>query len=235
MIRLVLLLCLLAFPALAQHAIPFIPSTVVTGPASATSGNCASFNGTTGKIIQDAGSPCGGTSSFTKIQTLTASTSTSLDFTSIGGSTYNTLLLDCNALILSGNDTITLVVGEGGGPTWETGSTYLNQGAKVSAGTVTAINGTTDAKIFLMSTAGNNTTAGQPIGLKWYVNNVSSSSLYKDAQGQATYWTGAGTLGTYTGSGAWHGDTNALTGLRIISDAGATITSGQCSLYGVTP
>lgn len=52
-------------PPPCQWQTPSSGSGNVTGPSSAVSGNCASFNGTTGKIIQDSGQGCGGTANVT--------------------------------------------------------------------------------------------------------------------------------------------------------------------------
>lgn len=61
--RLIALLALLLFPTVALAEQPFGPGPIpgVQGPASATSGHIATFNGTTGSLIQDGGAPATGT------------------------------------------------------------------------------------------------------------------------------------------------------------------------------
>jgi hypothetical protein len=79
-------------------------------------------NGTNWKSMGGIGG--GSSGGLTLISTQTASASASLQFTNLP-TTYNTLFLNCTGLLTSSNSaTVRLNVGEGSGPTWETGAYY---------------------------------------------------------------------------------------------------------------
>ena len=71
------------------------------------------------------------------ISTQTASASASLQFSGANwSSSYNTLFLNCADLMVSTNAVAILIrIGEGAGPTWETGAHYVNQPDGVSNAT----------------------------------------------------------------------------------------------------
>jgi hypothetical protein len=74
------------------------------------------------------------------LATQTASSSAALQFTNLPTS-YNTLFLNCSSLLVSnGSTTLLFQVGEGAGPTRETGSNYLSNGIQVatSGGTISS-------------------------------------------------------------------------------------------------
>lgn len=82
----------------------------VTGPGSSTSGNVATFNGTTGKVIQDGGKalPAGTLVGTSDTQTLTSKTLNLLSNTLTGTlAQFNTALSDADFASLAGTETLT--------------------------------------------------------------------------------------------------------------------------------
>jgi hypothetical protein len=171
------------------------------------------------------------------ISTQTASASASLQFSgSNWSSSYNTLFLNCAGLMLSnaGGATLVFQVGEGAGPTWETTAHYTGGwhafeadntgGGEWSGNTITASD--------LLAAGQNNYSTTVPASLKAYIDNVSSTTIYK----QVHYSFNAFAVGDgwyeQQGSAYWNNDRNAITGLQIKPSAG-NIASGTCSLYGM--
>jgi hypothetical protein len=173
------------------------------------------------------GAPGGG-GSLILISTQTASSSASLQFTNLPTS-YNTLFLNCSGLLMSNSSTTVLLqVGEGAGPTWETGANYTAMGYGTSGNTTL-----TTATDLLLTRAGSywgSTTV--PASLKAYFDNVGSASVYKRvAVVENIYVDGAGEIGNQWDS-YWAGDANPVTAIRL-TVTGGTISSGTCSLYGM--
>jgi hypothetical protein len=175
----------------------------------------------------------GGPSTF--VVTQTASSSASLQFTSLPTS-YNTLFLNCTGLMLSsGTATLALYLGEGATPTWETGGHYTavyfgtgeNGGAGAAA--VRTLTGTD-----VLNGQMNDFTTGIPASIKLYIDNVASSSIIKMITWNFSdpYNTVANNQWGWSGWTFWNNDTNPITGLELVPSTG-TITSGACSLYGM--
>jgi hypothetical protein len=165
----------------------------------------------------------GGGGSLTLISTQTASASASLQFSGANwSSSYNTLFLSCSAIVLTANaHSVSLEVGEGAGPTWETGSHYSQ-----SPDGVTGSQDIFDGMF-------NQTSTANPISFKFYISNVSSSTVHKMVNG---FFALDGTPGNGFASSViaayWNNDTNPLTGVELVAN-GTTIASGTCSLYGM--
>jgi hypothetical protein len=177
------------------------------------------------------GAAGGGGGGLTLISIQTASSSASLQFTSLPTS-YNTLFLNCAGLLTSTNTPIYYYVGEGTGGSfaWETSSNYQIAGAYASVNNSGSgfNSGTGVSDLTKASTSQDSTSI--PMSIKMYIDNVGVSGIYK----MAFY-----TLNVYVGQeywvsnlGYWAGDTNPITGLEVIPGSG-TITSGTCSLYGM--
>jgi hypothetical protein len=87
------------------------------------------------------------------ISTQTASNSASLSWTGLG-STYNSLLLDCNGIQpVSTSNTFEAQFGEGGTPTWETATYYWSINYNHSGGNVGGDHGASVAGISLTETS----------------------------------------------------------------------------------
>lgn len=170
-----------------------------------------------------------GSGAMSFISTQTASNSASLQFTNLPTS-YNTLFLNCSGIFVSSNGTTLIFrVGEGAGPTWETGAHYtdlLNWEMIGGGGT----NQTTTSTDLFNGGAWSSTF---PVSLQAYAYNVGSSSLYKNISiNEEQFSTAAVSYVTLTGWGYWNNDTNPITGLQLLPASG-NITSGTCSLYGM--
>jgi hypothetical protein len=193
-------------------------------------GNCTAAN--TGAIRYNSTTPriefCNGTSwlasgGLTLISTQTASASASLQFSGANwSSSYNTLFLNCSSIVLTANaHNVALEVGEGAGPTWETASHYSQ-----------SPDGTTVASD-IFDGMFNQTATTKAISFKFYISNVSSSTVYKMFNGffGLDGSPGNGFAGDVV-SAYWNNDTNPLTGVELVAN-GTTIASGTCSLYGM--
>ena len=159
------------------------------------------------------------------ISTQTASSSTTLQFTNLPTS-YNTLFLNCTGVVTGSNgQQLQLIVGEGAGPTWETGSHHTLSNIWAGGGSTGVQAGTTGTDLLEESGISNTI----PTSYKIYIDNTASSSLYKDVSYVAS--AGGGTIYTQSGWGYWNNDTNPITGFELVGIS-ATF-SGTCSLYGM--
>jgi hypothetical protein len=167
----------------------------------------------------------------TLISTQTASASPSLQWTGLP-TTYNTLFLDCNDIV-TGTGNLELQFGEGATPTWETASYKYSYSNRGSTNTVGGSASNSAAGIFISGGAYNGSNAAQTVTAKVYINNVGDSSFYKQVVGTSTSWDGAGVFYPWILGGAYAGDHNAITGLKVLVSDASNMTSGQCSLYGM--
>lgn len=163
------------------------------------------------------------------ISTQTASSSASLQFTSLPSS-YNTLFLNCADLLFS-NSTATVhpVIGEGAGPTWESGAHYTAS-YQWSGPSDNGAGSVTTAVDWAATGATISTTA--PYSMRAYMDNVGSSTAYKNITWSSASTNQAGKYYEAIGVGYWNNDTNPITGIQISPSAG-NIVSGTCSLYGL--
>ena len=229
---------------------PYFLFALIFLAAGSARANCSNPTDTEGKIIYNGdfhtyqfcdgtnwdsmkggGGGGGGSGGLTLISTQTASASASLQFTNLPTS-YNTLFLNCTGLLQSvsgGGEQIQLILGEGAGPTWETGAHYsIAQWwlAGAGSGSVAIANGTG-----LLITSGGSTTI--PLGFQAYIGNISSTTLYKMVFINLVGYKDVGSaFASTTGSGYWNNDTNPITGIEVIP-SGGNIASGTCSLYGM--
>lgn len=183
-------------------------------------------NGTTWMSMSGGGP---GSGPMTLISTQTASASASLKFTNLPTS-YNTLFLSCEGLLMSSSSAkLYYRVGEGAGPTWETGANYSISGYWVGTGYSVSTEVKTNATDLLDPGVGS---TSNPQSIKMYIDNVGSSTLYKNATlDAAIYADGAGWYNQNYVS-YWNADTNPITGLEVVPSTG-NIASGTCSLYGM--
>jgi hypothetical protein len=172
----------------------------------------------------------GGSGPMSLISTQTASASASLQFTNLPTS-YNTLFLNCAGLIESSTGTFLLQVGEGATPTWQTGAHYSVNNIWTGTGNA-SVKQTVTTTATDLSQLGGPWSTTKPLSLKMYIDNVGSSTLYKNAIIQETsYVDTSGYFTNWVGS-YWNNDTNPITGLQVTVSTG-NLTSGTCSLYGM--
>jgi hypothetical protein len=163
------------------------------------------------------------------ISTQTANNTGSLQFTNLPA-TYNTLLLNCSGLLMSaGHVLLAMQVGEGTGPTWETAGNY--------AVTLTGSGGTSSGTTLtdLLQTVGGGDYWGSttyPAAIKLYIDNVGSSSSYKNVTGILSIYLDGPAPTVNVVASYWAGDTNPITGIQLTA-SGGTIAKGTCSLYGM--
>ena len=170
---------------------------------------------------------------FTFISTQTASSSESLQFTNLP-STYNTLFLNCNGIITSVNTVIPeLQVGEGSPTTWKTENHYTATGQFSSARAGGSCPSTTTSQNLFYCNGLLPADPTAPFSLKAYIDNVGSSSTYKQIIANTYfYWSTIPGEANFNYTGYWNADTNPITGIQLVA-AGGTFKSGQCSLYGM--
>jgi hypothetical protein len=155
----------------------------------------------------------GSTGGLMLISTQTASSSASLQFTNLPTS-YNTLFLNCAGLLAGTAGGHMLVqIGEGAGPTWETTSHYVTAGCNGTSNGTGGCSGATNTDLTDGLLGPLTTTLA--MSLKLYIDNVGSSSQYKnvtftDDNPDSTHmdWQGGGAY--------WSSDTNPVTGLQVI-------------------
>jgi hypothetical protein len=160
----------------------------------------------------------------------TANNTGSLQFTNLPA-TYNTLFLNCSGLLMSaGHVLLAMQVGEGTGPTWKSDGNYT-----VALTGSTGSSSGTNLTDLLQTTAGGDFwgSTTYPAAIKVYIDNVGSSSFYKNVTGILNiYLDGSGpTVNVVTSY--WAGDTDPITGIQLTA-SGGTIAKGTCSLYGMS-
>jgi hypothetical protein len=175
-----------------------------------------------------------GTGPMSLISTQTASASASLQFTSLP-TTYNTYLLNCNALLPATNAVhLQLQFGEGATPTWETASYRYTVGGATDGSSWGVTTSTSATMIQLDGGTATLTSTASWGGANFqvWISNVAGSTQDKIADWTGGFGGNTPNLAMTSGAGIYTGDTNAITAFRVQFSSG-NITSGTCSLYGV--
>jgi hypothetical protein len=191
-------------------------------------------NGTTWMAMGAIGS----TGGLMLISTQAASNSASLQFTNLP--TYNTFLLNCNGLQPSVNyASLELQFGEGSTPTWETSSyAYSIFDANDSNNDGYGMEASSSASGIFLDWAGGNVSDSSTAeeNLQVWINNISTTGIHHAINDTGIFFTGTATyVQIFQAAGAYLGDTNAITAIRVLYGGGnsGNITAGQCSLYGM--
>lgn len=209
-------------------------------PTAATLPSCADTGGNHLNYTNGTGFSCGTSSggasgALIKISTQTASGGANIAWTGLD-STYNTLFLDCNAMVPNGTNTgLTLQVGTGVTPTYQT-TTYFTDIWYESTGEGGTISSTaSEANTFIsLDKPRWQTGTGNSMSGKYWISNV-STTLYKIVQGEFANFGTNSHLDTGKIAGIWHGATTVVTALRVGAQDSGNINSGQCTLYGLSP
>jgi hypothetical protein len=161
------------------------------------------------------------------VTTLTASSSNSLDFTGLTGNHY--LLLFNNLINGTNTQALTLRFGTGVGPTYQTTS-YQWTGLWTRSA-VTAVSGSNDTAFSLTGTTLNNAATFGVCG-SVRLHSMATSGVIHMIEATCTFPDATAVVRSEI-SGYYNGDTNAITGIRLLAASG-TISSGTASLYLIT-
>ena len=171
------------------------------------------------------------------ISSQTVSGATTLAYSgSNWSSSYNTLILSCpNLTESSDGGGEYFLVGEGGGPTWETGAHYINNQLVYENGAAGSFTYTTGATA-IPGTPGL-VASGGITSVILQIFDVGSSIVYKLVNynyysTKDYYSTPSGSLAAIQGQTYWNNDTNAITGIELVEGGGGGF-SGTCTLYGM--
>lgn len=201
------------------------PSTVVD-VIPGTSGNVLTSNGTAWTSAAPA------PTDFVLLDTKTASSSATLDFTSSINSTYSNYIIELIDIVPSSSGaSLDIQLSENAGSSWlATGYAWAVAWTDTSSsGNVTAL--TSDTKIQITRAGG--VTTGNNTGLNGFIklHAPSGTALNKPIFGELTCYCNSA-LSVMTPTGYYTGDTGAINGVRIIFSTG-TVSSGVAKLYGV--
>ncbi len=164
------------------------------------------------------------------LTTLTASSSATLDFTTIS-SNYDTYFFDVVALVPATSTAhMYLRFGTGAGPTWDAGAnyTYANAGF-TQLGTGQNWGAAAQNQVFLANSLGTGATGGYSASM--WVKNINSASAYKIVVGEST---AVDSSSNFVGStiNVLYVNTTAATGVRWLFSTG-NVASGIIRCYGL--
>jgi hypothetical protein len=168
----------------------------------------------------------------TLVATQTVSGAAAIQFTGLAGNAA--YLLQChNIQVATNNVHLELQVGEGATPTWQTGSNYWFAGNTLNSSngssSITASQAATGIILDYATTpfVGNTGTFLNDYTIAFA--DLAQTAGYKAFDYTGHWWGTGPSLNPQTGSGAWHGDTNAITGVQLLASSGNI--SGTCNLY----
>lgn len=185
--------------------------------------------------ITIAASGAGASGSWVKLDSKTASNSTTLDFAALFSATYNTYIFLFNNILPATNEVIfELQLGTGAGPTWITTGYQSLDFLAVAGGTGVQVS-TTNFLVSANSSGGATTqlssTNGNLNGIL-YLYGTNATSALAFVTGSCTYIGGSGAPTLYTNGGSVAAAT--YTSARFLMSSG-NITSGTITAFGLTP
>lgn len=212
-------------------------ATVTTSPAGSTGqlqyNNAGAFgavsSGTSGQVLQSAGAgtpptwatPATGAMVF--LGSVSASNSAQIDLFDYFSSTYDVYVIIGSDVAIPTSGWLSLRVRTG--TTVQTGNSYSSWSRATPSAAFTSTSGLW----------GENGGTGSTLSFYMYISNPNSTTRVKNIYGYvAEGYTSAGTPNPFQGNfvATYFGDTNALTGIRLYSQA-ANITSGNFRIYGI--
>lgn len=146
---------------------------------------------------------------------------------------YHSWRLACHDINPHSVETVGIQVGEGVGGSfvWETGAHYDVQELIVSSGTPVVLSSATLTSLQIGSDSWDDTN-GNPGSFSVDIGNLAPAAPNNKVMRVAgSYFKSGANYGSVTGTGAWVGDTNAITALRVVT-AGGDNLSGSCTLTG---
>lgn len=179
----------------------------------------------------------GGGGGLVLLEQHTASTSSSLDFTTAITSGYDEYLFEFLNIIPASNSYLSWRAGTGGTPTWDSGANYsyvgfrFNSGgsaAEASTGQTQSAVGSTNAGTDLVSSTA--TTWGLTGSMRLF--SPGSTSVVKQSGWQVEYMNNNSARESVLGSGAWETSGTAMTAIRFLMSTG-NMTSGIIRCYGI--
>lgn len=216
----------------------------VNGPGSSTVGDLAIWNNTTGTLLADlatgtnntilyssSGTPAWGTppGSMILLSTQTASSSSTISFTSFVSASYSSYVIIIKNLLPATNNTILRMLFS-----TNNGSTYLNsgyawtQGYNTSGGLAGA-NGNSSDTSFQIQDSLNNTI---PSNFTFFLTNINDASNPPQYLSQGSLIDQSGTTFSSMRGGGGFTSASQINAVRFQMSSG-NITSGTFKLYGV--
>lgn len=172
------------------------------------------------------------------IETLTASSSATLDFDAGIDSDFDHYVIVCKGLVPSTDDVQLLARIATAGPTWQSGAGAYQWGGQLTGvgGTVAGDGSSSSGPTTGMCINGSATSkvgsaAGEGIDavIEFFV--PSSTSQRKRFSWRGVFTAASGADATFAGGGSY-GSTSAIVGVRLLFSSG-NIASGEATLYGV--
>jgi hypothetical protein len=174
---------------------------------------------------------------FELIETITASSQSTVDFTTGIDNTYKWYKLVCIGVRPS-NDTVGLYLrtSSDGGLSWDSGSSdYDWTFTRNDRGAVGGEGFDTDSKIQIIHDSGNeeaSNVSGHSVNTVIYIFNPSDSSLDTQISHDGNYYKSAADFATKVSGGGSRQTASAVDGVRFLFDSG-NISTGIFKLYGV--
>lgn len=177
--------------------------------------------------------PAGSGGAVVWLQRQTASASATLDFTSFISSTYDVYRFDFISLICAtDNVNLTMRMGTGAGPSYDSSGTYHWQNTQGQGTTLTGSNANTGTAIQLTPVVDNATSSAWTIAGSILMFNPMSSTINKLVQGQFTSLFNTGPAFAQNIVAGSYSQTTAVTAVRFLASSG-NITSGSIDCYGL--
>lgn len=234
---------------------PILVSNGGTGLATLTANNVILGNGTStpsfvapgasGNLLTSNGTawvsstPAAGSGAMTLLSTLTASSSTSVDFTSTFiTTTYKNYRIIIDDLVFATDDAnLTVRVSEDNGSTIKsTAGDYVYSGVRTDTNaSSTGFGSIVGTAIALVPSSGSNAASYAYNGVI-DIYNPSTSGRYKYFNWQVSYHGGASVTNLFTtasGGGAYVDTTNAVNFIQLLANTG-NLASGTFKLYGIS-
>lgn len=175
------------------------------------------------------------------LQSNTISAAANSSFDNLLTSVYNTYILELSGItVATDQEDISLIVGTGATPTYQTSSyQYSNapMGATTTITTTTHEAGSDNVTSRMIITRKNGNAgavgnaAGESLSGTVKIFHPSSASIYKHFAWDLTYTDSSGNVAHYNGGGMWK-STTAVTSIRVLTGTTGNM-SGTASLYAV--